>query len=141
MKARYFKHLLRGGDPDAERVYLWHIAVRSGARMEQGLTTDRWKRSLDDYLSSAKALFCSMGEKGFDPKCAVPIDPDGELLDGSHRVACALALKIEQIPIVRKPQRAWASAWDEASFIAADISAEDLGRLRQDWRILNGPRI
>src|SRR3990167_9448637 len=139
VKHRLFCHLLRGGnDPDAERVYLWHIAKRSGHRIEAGVATDRWKRSLDDYLSSAKALYGAMVREGFDPAFPVPVDPDGEILDGSHRVACALALGIEAIPVVRMSKRVWAPAWGEQWFRDNGLSEAGLERLRQDWKALAG---
>lgn len=84
--------------------------------MAAGLSTDGWKGALDDYVSAATSLFGSMAEKGFDPRHAVPIDPDGELLGGAHRVACALALEIERIPVERHPSRVWAPAWDAEWF-------------------------
>lgn len=105
--------------------------------MEAGLATDQWKRSAEDYLSSAKALFRSMVEKGFDPKCPIPLDPHGELLNGSHRVACALALEIEEIPTVSIDRLAWAPPWGEAWFIANGMEPKDLERLRQDMARLN----
>ena len=133
VKWRLFSHLLNGGDPDAERVYLWHIEQRSGARMRAGLSTDQWKRGLDDYLRSAIALVHSMAKDRFSPTSPIPIDPDGELLDGSHRVGCALALGLETVPVVRRANRAWAPAWDEAWFVANGMSGADLERLRADY--------
>lgn len=108
--------------------------------MEAGLATDQWKRSAEDYLSSAKALFRSMVEKGFDPKCPVPIDPDGELLNGSHRVACALALEIVEISTVRMDRKVWAPAWNEAWFLTNGMDSKDLERLRRDWKELVSER-
>jgi hypothetical protein len=84
--------------------------------MQSGVATDAWKRNIDDYLASAVWLFQSMGNDGFDTEHAIPIDPDGELLNGSHRVACALALGIEEIPVLNMPGKVWAPAWDAAWF-------------------------
>lgn len=74
--------------------------------------TDAHKTDVDDYLAAALWLFQSMYKYGFNPENAVPIDPDGELLNGSHRAACALALGIEEIPVVNMPGKVWAPAWD-----------------------------
>jgi len=104
--------------------------------MEAGLATDQWKHSAEDYLRSAEALFRSMGEKGFDSKHAVPIDPDGELLNGSHRVACALALGIDETPIVSMARKVWAPAWGEAWFISNGMGGDDLARVKRDWDAL-----
>jgi hypothetical protein len=84
--------------------------------MQAGLATDNHKIDVDDYLASAVWLFQSMAKWGFDPDHAVPIDQGGELLNGSHRVACALALGIKEIPVVNMPGKVWAPAWDAAWF-------------------------
>jgi len=101
--------------------------------MRAGLATDQWKQSLDDYVASAQALLWSMRERGFDPGRPVPIDLDGELLDGSHRVACALALGIADVPVERRSTLAWAPAWGEAWFVAHGMIGADLERLRRDY--------
>src|SRR5688572_21516981 len=111
VKWRLFRHWLEGSDEDSVRVYLWHIAARSGKRLQQGLATDAWKMTLDDYVVSAALLCRSMAYSGFDPSHAVPIDPDGELLGGAHRVACALALGLDVVPVERRENRVWAPAW------------------------------
>ena len=49
VKHRYFRHLLFGSDPDAERVYLLMQDKRSGARMRMNMATDTWKVRLDDF--------------------------------------------------------------------------------------------
>lgn len=98
--------------------------------MAAGLSTDGWKDALDDYVSAAAALFGSMAEKGFDPRHAVPIDPDGELLGGAHRVACALALEIERIPVERRPDRVWAPAWDADWFRVYGLGEEAIAGLQ-----------
>lgn len=80
--------------------------------MQAGIVTDAWKRSTNDYWAAAISLNQSMALHGFDPAHAVPIDEDGELLNGSHRVACALALGIEEIAVVNMAGKVWAPAWD-----------------------------
>jgi hypothetical protein len=134
VKARYFRHLRGGGDPDSERLYRWHIEVRSGRRFEAGLTTDGWKRSVDHYVISAKSLLNAMEHEGFKPRYPIEVDPDNELLNGSHRLACALVLGIEQVPIERKHWKVWAPAWGEQWFKDNGMDEADLTRLREDWR-------
>jgi hypothetical protein len=111
VKYRLFLHLRGGNDPEAEGLYRWHIWKRSGARMQAGLKTDVYKSSTGDYWAAAISLNQSMALRGFDPDHAVPIDEDGELFNGSHRVACALALGIEEIHVVNMPGKVWAPAW------------------------------
>ena len=136
MKWRLFRHLYGGNDHDAERVYRWHIEERSGHRIRAGLTIDQWKRSLDDYVETAKRLLGSMMMIGFATEDAVPVDPRNELLDGSHRVACALALGIETIPVMPKSRPVWAPAWDLAWFMAHGMKMGDIERLKADWGLM-----
>lgn len=132
VKWRFFCHFTNRSDNDAERVYRWHIEARSGGRMKAGLSTDRWKLSLDDYVASARRLFESMSTDGFDETQPVPIDPNGELLDGSHRVACALALGIERVPVEEHERFVWAPAWDYGWFVSNGMAHADLARLVSD---------
>lgn len=139
MKVRYFRHLLRrGGDLDADRLYVWHIEQRSGHRFRAGLVTDGHKRSVGHYIAAAWNLFHLMSLEGFRSEFAIPLDPDGEILGGAHRIACALALGIAEIPVEHRPNKVWAPAWDEAWFIDHGCPAEDLDRIRKDWQSLHG---
>ena len=137
VKWRFF---LSGG----EEAYRWHIEARSGERMKAGLATDKWKLQLDDYVKSAKDLLESMSSHGFDEKYPVPIDPDGELLNGSHRVACALALEIPYITVELRPDYVWAPAWDYLWFCNArnnehsPLSSGMLRTILDDWIKING---
>lgn len=136
VKFRFFRHLHGGNDPDSERVYRWHINERSGPRMRAGIETDKWKLSLDDYVTAADKLLSSMACDGFQSFFAVPVDPKNELLDGSHRVACALALDLPVI-VVHSPRPVWAPPWDEQWFIAHGMADDDLARMRSDWKEMN----
>lgn len=138
VKFRFFQSRLGGSDlEEAERIYCWHIEQRSGHRMRQGIATDLWKLTLDDYVAEAEALLWAVKAFGFlfpDPRGRnIRVDPNGELKDGSHRVACALALGIEELTVQHDPELAWAPPWGEAWFIDHGMADEDLERLRQDW--------
>lgn len=137
VKWRFFKHLLHGGDEDAGRVYRWHIDERSGARMRAGLTTDKWKGSVDDYVKSAHWLASSMREDGFIPFHPIPIDANGELLDGSHRLACAIACELPAVYVERVAREVWAPPWGLAWFEDHGMRADDLARLKSDWEAVN----
>jgi len=130
------RHLLHGGDPDAERVYRWHIEKRSGLRMALGLATDAWKTSVDDYMKAAAALFTDMRDFGFRQDCPVPVDPDGELLGGAHRVASALALGINAVPVQHATRKVWAPAWGRAWFEQNGMSENDLARVEHDFEAM-----
>ena len=139
VKWRFFRHLMSGSDGRAETIYRWHIWVRSGARMTAGVATDVWKMTPDDYVTAARSLFASMTAKGFLPSGAVPVDPNGELLVGAHRVACALALGIDTSPVIRPNKYVWAPPWNEDWFVEAGMDDADLNRLRSDWKSLLQP--
>jgi len=138
LKYRFFRHLHSGNDPDAGRLYRWHIFKRSGGRIRAGLNTDQWKRSVDDYVSSATALYQSMVEEGFNPLRPIPIDPNGELLGGAHRVACAAALGIERVPVDERPNFVWAPPWHYGWFVEKGMNQQGLDRLEADWREMRG---
>ncbi len=131
MKWRFFKHLQSGGDEDAVRVYRTHIEKRSGHRMQAGLATDVWKIKLDDYVQAAEALFASMVREGFNPSYPIPLDDEGRLLNGAHRLACALALDLKEVPIETGPYLAWAPPWGEAWF--KEHMPGDFLRTSTDW--------
>lgn len=135
VKWRFFNSLLSGQDFDAGRIYRWHIEARSGHRMQAGFATDRWKRTTDDYVASARRLLISMSQ-GFAYEYAIPIDPNGELLDGSHRVACAVALGFKEIPVTRELRDAWAPAWGFDWFVANDLCGLDLVQVVSDWDLM-----
>jgi len=136
VKWRLFNALSGGDDPDAERVYLWHIKLRSGDRMKADVATDKWKTSLDHYLAAAKELHASMISGGFDPRFPIPVDQDGEILDGSHRVACALSLGLPRVAVEFRNERVWAPAWDYVWFLKAGMATKDKIRLLDDWRAM-----
>jgi len=135
VKWRFFRHLLHGGDSDAGRIYRWHIETRKGANASLGLGMDS-KSGADAYVSDCHRLLVSIRANGFLASHAIPIDPDGELLGGAHRVACSLALGLEEIPVRDEMRRVWAPAWDEAWFRSNGMGADDLERVRQDMSII-----
>jgi hypothetical protein len=135
VKWRFFRHIMGGNDRDSERLYRWHIEQRSGHRMAAGVATDRWKRTGDDYVEAACRLVGSMAF-GFDPAFPIPIDPDGELLDGSHRTACALAFGLGSVPTERSDRHVWAPHWGYDWFAQKGMHPDDLARTMADWNAL-----
>ena len=139
VKYRFFRHLCVGDDPDSERLYIWHIESRKAANAKINLGMDS-KSGTDQYVTDCRNLLISMANRGFDPAYAIPVDPDGELLGGAHRVACALALGIETVPVERKDQRVWAPAWDRQWFVDNGMSASDLERVAYKLHVLTDNR-
>lgn len=138
VKWRMFEALGGRDDPQAMMFYRWHIEERVKHRWRQDLPMDGWKRSPDDYVASAKALFVSMKEKGYLPEHPVPVDPSGEILGGAHRIACAIALGIERIAVEHKVQDAWAAPWGAEWFLSKNIGPAQFGRVMADFRGIRG---
>lgn len=130
-------HLLgSNSDPDAERIYRWHIEERSGPRMRAGLATDSWKCTVDDYVEASYDLLASMRTNGFYAGESIPLDPNGELLNGAHRLACAMALGFPQVPVIELPKVAWAPPWHREWFVEHGMPEQDLQELDNDWEFL-----
>lgn len=136
VKWRFFTNLSGGADLEAEESYRWHIQERIGPRMQLGLSTDVWKVSLDDYVKSAKNLYRSMRLGGYDPRQPIPLDEDGELLGGAHRLACAIALNIPFISASHLSRKVWAPPWHYAWFEEHGMPRTWLKRLRDDWELM-----
>lgn len=126
VKYRLFR-LLSGGEGDPVKIislYRDHIYHRVNRRWAQGDPMDRWKMNLDDYQNAAIRLFESMKMHGFSDNFPIPIDPMGELLGGAHRVACALALGVEMVPVIHRGHDAWAPPWGVEWFVEHGFDAE-----------------
>ena len=52
------------------------------------------KRGINTFKDAFKVLLCSMKEKGFQKEFFIPLDKQGEPINGAHRIAAALALDI-----------------------------------------------
>lgn len=95
------------------------------------------KANVQVYLPAAYELYMSMREKGFDPRFPIPIDPQGEILGGAHRSACALALGIEAIT-QRRDTPVWAPAWNAAWFKHHGLPEAEVESLLNDYARLKG---
>lgn len=126
VKWRFFRQMLNGGDERARRVYLWHIVARRRTGFVDG------EKAAWMFIPMAEVLALGMYDFGFDQTQPIPIDPDGELLGGAHRTACALALGIDCY-VQHMPQKAWAPAWDKQWFIDNGMNGEDLSRTLADF--------
>lgn len=125
IKWRFFRHLMTGDDGDAERLYRWHVKKRTTINRPPGMR-----------LSAAKKLYESILKNGFNPSFSVPVDQNGELLDGGHRTACCLALG-EKVHVVTREGQAWAPPWGIEWFEKKGMAEDDLARLRSDFDSLS----
>ena len=76
----------------AQELYKKHIeAFSDGTFTEQG---NKDKNSIEKYIETFDKVIDSFKEKGFDEEVSlIPVGRDREILDGSHRVACAIYFK------------------------------------------------
>lgn len=130
IKARFFEHLLGGGDPDAERLYRWHIMARTGGVEPRG-----GKTSVIDYVTGCRTLLASMKAAGFDAGSPVLYGSNLVLRDGAHRIACAVVLNCDvEVHAETKPSRS--RPWDADELRRHGIGCADLARIEQDWERL-----
>lgn len=85
----------------AREIYEKHIeAFSDGTFQEHG---NKDKNSIEQYISTFNQLIDDFKENGFDEdKSYIPVGKDNEMLDGSHRAACALYYK-QKIKVVKFP--------------------------------------
>lgn len=85
----------------AEEIYIKHIqAFSDGTFHEQG---NKDKNSIEKYIEVFNKLIDDFKERGFDEEISIiPIGGDEEILDGSHRVACALYFN-KQVKVIKFP--------------------------------------
>ena len=100
---------------------------------------DETKYAIEDYIAAIDQLFCSMSEHGFNYYHPIPIDRNGELLDGSHRVACALALGIEKVPVIQHDSKVWAPPWDSVWFFEHGCPMETVKELGEELEEMKAP--
>ena len=131
IKWRFFRHLMAGGDPDAERVYRWHIERRT-----RGLEPRSWKVTVNDYVRAAADLLEHVRRRGFDPARPVRLGNNGLLIDGAHRVSLGLAVPCF-IHVRREAEPGHSAPWDEAWLKSDGIAPADLARVLQDAERLN----
>jgi hypothetical protein len=133
-----FRSQLSDTVASAEHDYVRHVWERSRHRWVQGLSTDGFKFGPFDYIGAALALLESMQRLGFDPDHAIPVDDNGDILNGAHRIACALALG-KNVIIGRSGKNAWAPPWDGKWFLDSDFTREYVTGLRTDMAgLING---
>lgn len=85
----------------AEELYIKHIeAFSDGTFSEQG---NKDKDSMSKYIDIFNAMIDDFKTRGFDEKQSIiPIGKNGEILDGSHRVACAIYFD-EKVKVMKFP--------------------------------------
>lgn len=92
---------LKAGSPVHDDLYAEHIRLFTlGSFQEPG---DRDKNSVEQYRETFVRLYEDMRDRGFDDTMSlVPLADDGTILNGAHRVACAIDLGLP-VRCVRLP--------------------------------------
>jgi hypothetical protein len=82
-----------------------------------------------------RALAASVRERGLDPRYPISIAPDGRLADGSHRLACALAVDAENLAVTFSPPRKtpYGRDWFENRGFPEDLIAKLDERLNKAY--------
>ena len=65
------------------------------------MQSERTNRTTEPQM---RALAASVRERGLDPRYPISITPDGRLADGSHRLACALAVDAHNLTVTFSPR-------------------------------------
>lgn len=96
--AKLFYIRNRKSEPDfAREIYKEHIKAFNPDLREPGRDD---KNGYDDFINAFEALIDDLTINGFDAeKSLIPVDEDGVILDGAHRVS-ALAYADKQVKIV-----------------------------------------
>jgi hypothetical protein len=132
IKARFFRYLISGRDPDAERLYRWHIKARTG-----GVEPGGAKQSVDEYVAACRALLASMRRDGFDARHPIRIGSNSALRNGAHRLACALTLGLN-VHVRHEDRPGRARAWDAVELRQQGLSETDLAHVKADWLKVTG---
>ena len=117
LKATYARHVIKYGSAKVPKysrdLYLTHIGkwnkFKERCKFGDDHGAAEWKdtgrpcvekTSSDDFLNSFHATIASITTKGFDSSASlVPVNDDLFPLNGAHRVATALALDLETMPV------------------------------------------
>ncbi|TBU93900.1 FkbM family methyltransferase [Phytopseudomonas dryadis] len=119
-----------GDQADAARaLYRRHILQRTNGREPESLG----KTCLEDYERSFIALIESIRAEGLQEACAIPVDGEGRILNGAHRLAIALALGLKSVPVVRLPPPWKGLEWGMGWFLHYGFKPAEINRLLQCW--------
>ncbi|MCS3810976.1 FkbM family methyltransferase [Xanthomonas sp. 4461] len=131
-KLRFAQHYLGQASDDAvdaTALYRRHIHQRTAGQEPDALG----KTCVADYELAFATLIEQVREQGFQTHCAIPIDGHGRLLNGAHRLAAALALGLETVPVIRLPAPWAAVDWGMAWFLHNSFAAEQINALLRSW--------
>jgi len=126
------RHILNASEIEDEQIndiYKRHILQRTQGKEPESLG----KNCLDDYQKQFRQLINSIRSEGFSDEFAIPIDTHGRILNGAHRLAAALALQLDRVPVVRMPSSWNGLEWGMGWFLQNGFSPEEINLLLQQW--------
>jgi hypothetical protein len=116
LKYLFFRSLSGAADrAQWEAFYRKHIQDRTGGTEppDNFQEQDTIKGTVDDYVLACETLFRSFQRDGFDPSYPIPVSVSQKLLNGAHRIACALATDntVVVAPVRRGTRPPWGFQW------------------------------
>lgn len=114
---------------DTFGLYRKHILQRTQGREPESLT----KTSLADYERCFMALIESIKAEDFKDEFAIPVDSEGKILNGAHRLSAALALQLDRVPVIRMPHPWKGLEWDMAWFLNQTFTPAEINQLLLLW--------
>jgi hypothetical protein len=98
-----------------KNLYRKHIFLRTGGIEPPDLYSEQHfteKISIGDYEAQAQDLYKSIEAKGFNQQKAIAVSDDLLLMNGAHRLAAAVSLGLDAIPIERSAGGGlWGTEW------------------------------
>lgn len=126
---RHHLQLSEENEIDIKDLYRRHIFLRTNGREPEAFS----KRSVKDYERDFVVLVESMKANGFREDAAIPVDRNGRILGGAHRLATALALGLDTVPVVRIGAPWVGLDWGMAWFLKHGFKPPVLNRLLYCW--------
>jgi hypothetical protein len=128
LKKLYFD-VIGGGRKESSaliiNLYRKHILIRTGGNEPPDLNCENHhikKFTIKDYELQAYELYKSIESEGFRVDRAVPVTENLLLVNGSHRLAAAISLGLESIPIARKSTGGvWGLDWFKKYFTRNEL--------------------
>ncbi|RTZ47584.1 FkbM family methyltransferase [Candidimonas sp. SYP-B2681] len=116
-------------ETDAVEMYRQHILRRTNGCEPHAFG----KASVGDYEQAFVVLIESIKEYGFLRHFAIPVDCNGKILNGAHRLAAALALGLKTVPVITLPAPWEGLEWGLGWFLHSDFEPNEINALLLEW--------
>ncbi len=110
----------------AQKLYLEHIRVMTKGSFVEPYSE---KQSASSFISEFDALYEKMKNLGYaDTVSPIPVDRNYRIMDGAHRVAICLKLRIK-VPVVKLAMEASCDVYNQAFFEGLGMEPEILDEI------------